>query len=90
MQSLYNKIKEETSAGRVGQALSLAEEALKKAPDAYLLYLCGNAHAKAGHRREAMNAYLRAEALDPQCPAAEARRLMASIYGFYCKDLYNP
>lgn len=90
MQSLYDKIKEEIASGDIRQALDLAEEALREAPDAYLLYLVGNAHAKAGHRREAMNAYRQAEALDPQGPAAEARQLMDNIMDFYCKDLYNP
>lgn len=90
MQSLYDKIKEKTTSGDIHQALSLAEEYLSKGQDAYLLYLVGNAHAKAGHRREAMNAYRQAEALDPQGPAAEARKLMDNIMDFYCKDLYNP
>lgn len=91
MQSTYDKIKQETAAGHVDAALRLAEKALAAhSDDAYLLYLYGNAHAKAGRRQEAINAYLKAEAIDPDGPAAEARRLMDSIQAFYHKDLYNP
>lgn len=90
MQSLLDKIKRETDAGHAEAAIALAESALEAGDDARIYYLLGNAHAKAGRTREAINAYLRAEALDPESPAVEARRYLNDILAFYCKDLYNP
>lgn len=90
MQSLYGKIKENLADGDTGGALALIEDGLKTADDAYLYYLKGNAHMKAGDWRQAMNAFLRAEELDPDGPAPEARHLLDKIMAFYNKDLYNP
>lgn len=90
MQSLYDKIKSTLAAGDAEAALALIEAQPAAADDAALLYLKGNACMKAGRRREAMNAYRRAEELDPEGPAAEARRLLDDIMAFYNKDLYNP
>lgn len=90
MQSLLDKIKRETDEGHAEAAVTLAVEALKQGADARLYYLLGNAHAKAGRTREAINAYLQAEAIDPESPAVEARRYLNDILAFYCKDLYNP
>lgn len=90
MQGLLERIKRETEAGHADTAVTLAVNALKEGKDARLYYLLGNAHAKAGRTREAINAYLQAEAIDPESPAVEARRYLNDILAFYCKDLYNP
>jgi Flp pilus assembly protein TadD len=90
MHRLYDPIKTAINEGRIEEALHMAEAALHTAPDASLYYLCGNAYAKTGRRREAMNAYLKAEAIDPDSPAAEARQLLERIQNFYHRDLYNP
>ncbi len=37
-----------------------------------------------------MNAYEQAEALDPESPAAAARKMLSAILEFRCKDYYNP
>ena len=39
---------------------------------------------------EAINCYIKAIELDPDSPAAEAKRMLDDIMAFYCKDMYNP
>ncbi|MDO4930754.1 MAG: hypothetical protein Q4E59_06445 [Bacteroidales bacterium] len=90
MQSLYGKIKEKLDNGETEEALALIEQGLQAGDDAYLYYLKGNAHTKAADWRQAINAYLRAEELEPDGPATEAKRLLNQILEFYNKDLYNP
>lgn len=53
-------------------------------------YLLGNAYRKRGDFAEAQNCYLEAEAINPDSPAAEARRMLTGIIEFYHKDYYNP
>ena len=90
MQSLYDNIKELTAAGRADDAVALAEAALAKGEDAVLFYLLGNAYAKAGKMGDAISAYKKAECLDANSPAHEAREMLDGIMAFYNKDLYNP
>ena len=54
------------------------------------LYIQGNAHRKQQRWAEAMNAYEQAEALDPESPAAAARKMLSAILDYRCKDYYNP
>ncbi len=91
MKNLYDCIKEETDAGRTQEALRLADEALQhNEDDATLHYLKGCAYMKTAQWGEALNSLMRAEALDKESPAAEARALVTEILNFYHKDLYNP
>ena len=53
-------------------------------------YQQGNEARKRGRWDEAINAYIQAIALDPDSPAAEAKRMLDDIMAFYCKDMYNP
>ena len=53
-------------------------------------YNMGNAKRKQGLWHEAINCYIEAERLDPDSPAAEARKMLSDIMNFYCKDMYNP
>jgi tetratricopeptide (TPR) repeat protein len=53
-------------------------------------YKKGNAYRKEGNFAEAMNCYSEAARLDPQSPAAEAKKMLDDIMAFYCKDMYNP
>ena len=53
-------------------------------------YRQGNEYRRQGLFHEAINSYLEAMRLDPDSPAAEAKRMLDDIMNFYCKDLYNP
>lgn len=54
------------------------------------LYQQGNAYRRQGKWADAINCYLAATELDPNSPAAEAKRMLDDIMGFYHKDAYNP
>lgn len=53
-------------------------------------YEQGNAYRKQGNWQEAINSYLKAVELDPESPAAEAKRMLDDILNYYHKDSYNP
>jgi len=53
-------------------------------------YEQGNAYRKQGLWHEAINSYIQAVALDPDSPAAEAKRMLDDILAYYNKDMYNP
>lgn len=57
---------------------------------AQLYYRRGKLYWKLGMKAEAMSDYARAEALDPESPAAEALAQAREIMSFFNKDLYNP
>ena len=46
-------------------------------------YQQGNDYRRKGDWQHAIN-------LDPLSPAVEAKQMLDSILGFYCKDMYNP
>jgi outer membrane protein assembly factor BamD (BamD/ComL family) len=54
------------------------------------LYEKGNAHRKQQQWAEAINAYDAAAALDPESPAATARKMLIEIMEYRCKEYYNP
>ena len=54
------------------------------------LYRKGNVYRRQGIFHEAINCYAEAMRLDPDSPAAEAKRMLEDIMNFYCKDMYNP
>ena len=54
------------------------------------LYEQGNARRRQGLWHEAINCYRQAEEIDPDSPAAEARRILEDILNFYHRDAYNP
>ena len=60
------------------------------APQASDYYRQGNEYRRQGNFAEAINCYSEAVRLDPDSPAAEARRMLEDIMNFYCKDMYNP
>ncbi len=53
-------------------------------------YELGNQRRKQGQFGLAMEAYMEAVALDPDSPAATAKKMLEDIMSFYCKDRYNP
>ena len=59
------------------------------APSDLLYYQLGNAYRKRGDFSEALNCYMEAMALNPDSPAAEARKMVIEILNFYHKDMYN-
>ncbi|HJA85364.1 MAG TPA: tetratricopeptide repeat protein [Candidatus Bacteroides avicola] len=52
-------------------------------------YLRGNARRKQSDWKGALDDYQRATDLNPQSPAAEARRALIDILEFYNRDMYN-
>jgi len=52
-------------------------------------YLLGNAFRKQGNWQEALNNYQLAIDLNPESPAADARKMALDILNFYNKDMYN-
>lgn len=53
-------------------------------------YNRGNEFRIRGNWQEALNNYLEAIALDPDSSAAEAKKMVENILGYYCRDMYNP
>ena len=53
-------------------------------------YKQGNRYRKEGNLQEALNCYIKAVELDPDSPAAEAKKMLDDILAYYCKDMYNP
>lgn len=53
-------------------------------------YRRGNALRQQGKWAEAINCYIAATELNPESPAAEAKRMLDDILNFYHKDAYNP
>ena len=53
-------------------------------------YDLGCLHQQKGNLQEALSCYMQAIELDPNSPAVEAKKILDSIFNFYCKDIYNP
>ena len=53
-------------------------------------YRLGNERRREGKWSEAINLYVEAIELDPESPAAEAKKMLEDIMNFYNKDAYNP
>lgn len=79
------------SQGDADQAIGMLDAMLQTdfpgKDEAY--YLRGNAYRKQGNWQQALNSYIRAEELNPESPAREARRMVLDILNFYNKDMYN-
>lgn len=54
------------------------------------LYERGNELRRQGRYAEALNAYSEAAELDPEGPAATAKKMLEEQFEYYCKDYYNP
>lgn len=52
-------------------------------------YLMGNAYRKMGNWQKALNCYQQAIDINPESPAADARKMAIDILDFYHKDMYN-
>ncbi len=53
-------------------------------------YRKGNEYRRSGDFKEAMEAYMKAIAIDHDSPAAIAKQMLDEQFAFYCKDYYNP
>lgn len=58
--------------------------------DTDALTLRGTRHWSLGHRADAINDYLAALQIDPECKAKQALQAVNDILDYYNKDLYNP
>lgn len=73
------------------EALAEACKALERTPaDAEALFLRGRIYWKMGRRREAVNDYTAAAAIDPDGPAAIALAQARGIENFFNPDIFNP
>ena len=86
MKEELDKIKEKIATGKADEAIRLLGKLLAARPErreaASAYYLLGNAHRKRGDWQQALNNYQEAIELDPDSPAAEARRMMMDILEF--------
>lgn len=53
-------------------------------------YRRGKDFQRAGNWQEALHCYMEAIALDKECPAVEAKKMVEDILNYYNKDMYNP
>ncbi len=86
-----NTIKELINQGKVDEAILALDQLIltDSAPKDEAYYLRGNAYRKLGNWHQALNNYQEAIELNPQSPAAEARKMMMDIMNFYNKDMFN-
>ena len=88
--NLHTDIRTLLNAGRTSEAKALAAKRMEETPDADLHYLYGLACARQGEYHHAMNAFHRAESLDPDSPAVHAKDMLDGIYAFRNTDMINP
>lgn len=84
-------IDEIISAHEPAEAIAIISEHLVACPDDDdALYKRGKLYWKLGDRRNALNDYNAAVAINPSSPAALAIETANAILDFYNRDLYNP
>ena len=91
MTERLQQIKREIDDGDLDTAISQLNQLLTQNPDNadYIYYLLGNAFRKQGNWQGALNNYQEAIAINPDSPAAEARKMVMDILEFYNKDMFN-
>ncbi len=83
-------ISQTIEAGRLAEAQQQMQDHVSRYGVSASYYcLEGKVHLKHSNWRDAQNAFLRAQALDPQSPASEYLSMLRSIMDFYNKDMYN-
>ena len=84
-------LKEEIRLLPAAEAIARLDEYIASHPgEADALTLRGMKHFGAGHRALAINDYLAALEIDPDCSARQALDHANRILDFYNKDLFNP
>ena len=91
MTERLQQIKREIDDGDLDTAISRLNELLSQNSDNadYIYYLLGNAFRKQGDWQGALNNYQEAIIINPDSPAAEARKMVMDILEFYNKDMFN-
>lgn len=91
MNELLVSIKRQINSGDTDGAIRRLRELMDAFPEtkAEAYYLLGNAYRKRGDWQGALNNYQEAISLDPESPAAEARKMALDILNFYNKDMFN-
>ena len=91
MNEQLNHIRQLINEGHVDTAISRLNDWLQTAssPTAEAYYLLGNDYRKKGDWQGALNNYQEAITLDPESPAADARKMVMDILNFYNKDMFN-
>ncbi len=76
--------------GMFDEALASINTLLQESPaDDELHYLKGKVLIRQGEWKKATDAYLQAQALNPDGPAQEQLSMIKDIMDFYNKDMYN-
>lgn len=76
--------------GMLEEALASINTLLQESPaDDALHYLKGKVLMRQGEWKKATDAYLQAQALNPEGPAQEQLSMIKDIMDFYNKDMYN-
>lgn len=87
----FKELKEKTQLMDADKAIAEITEYLKVNPrDTDALTLRGMKNFGAGNRATAINDYLAALEIDPDCSAKLALQSANEILDYYNKDLYNP
>lgn len=87
----YAELKEKVQLMPTDEAISAITDYLKENPrDTDALTLRGMKYFGSGKRALAINDYLAALEIDPDCNAKIALKSANEILDYYNKDLYNP
>ncbi len=87
----YEELKEKVALMPYKEAIDTLTEFIAENPESTdALTLRGMKHFGAGQRALAINDYLAALEIDPQCNARLALQSANDILDYYNKDLYNP
>ena len=86
----YDSIEKLIDEGLLATALAHITENLESNPqDARMHLLHGKLMMKESRWGDAISCFLKAEAIEPDGPAREAREMLTDIMDFYNKDMYN-
>ena len=87
----FEKLKESVALLPADEAIARSSDYLRENPrDTDALTLRGMKYFGAGRRAAAINDYLAALEIDPDCKARLALQSANEILDYYNKDLYNP
>ncbi len=91
MTEKLKEIKQRMDEGEVDIVIDQLNQLLSQKPENadYIYYLRGNAFRKQGNWQGALNDYQEAIDLNPDSPAADARKMVMDILEFYNKDMFN-
>ena len=88
-----DNLKELINQGDVDTAIKQLDQLLRdtsvKEEKDTLYYLRGNAYRKKGDWKQALDNYQYAIEINPDSPAAQARKMAIDILNFYNKDMFN-